>query len=57
MDHVDTGALIAIGVVPDARKVLEHATELKVAVTVPSAVITEWWRGRSDHRDAIVAAA
>jgi predicted nucleic acid-binding protein len=53
----DTGALIALeGRSGRARKVLERATELKVRITVPSAVIAEWWRGRSDHRDAIVAA-
>jgi predicted nucleic acid-binding protein len=53
----DTGALIALERrTGRARKVLERATELGVRITVPSAVITEWWRGRSDHRDAIVAA-
>jgi len=53
----DTGALIALERrSARARKVLERATELKIRITVPSPVITEWWRGRSDHRDAIVAA-
>jgi predicted nucleic acid-binding protein len=53
----DTGALIALERrAGRARKILEHATELRVRVTVPSAVITEWWRGRGDLRDAIVAA-
>jgi predicted nucleic acid-binding protein len=53
----DTGALIALERRADrARKVLERAMELKVRITVPSAVVTEWWRGRSDVRDAIVAA-
>ncbi|CAN5924954.1 hypothetical protein BH11MYX4_BH11MYX4_12700 [soil metagenome] len=53
----DTGALIALERRGQrARKILERATELKVRITVPSAVITEWWRGRSDVRDDIVAA-
>lgn len=53
----DTGALIALERRSQrARKILERATELKVRITVPSAVLTEWWRGRSDVRDAILAA-
>jgi len=53
----DTGALIALERrSARARKILERATELKVRITVPSAVVSEWWRGRSDLRDAIVAA-
>ena len=53
----DTGALIALERrAQRARQILERATELKVRITVPSAVITEWWRGRSDVRDDIVAA-
>ena len=53
----DTGALIALERrSARARKILERATELKIRITVPSAVITEWWRGRSDVRDHIVGA-
>jgi predicted nucleic acid-binding protein len=53
----DTGALIALERREQrARKILERATEQKVRITVPSAVVTEWWRGRSDVRDRIVAA-
>lgn len=53
----DTGAMIALERrSARARKVLERATELKVRITVPSAVITEWWRGRSDMRDHIALA-
>jgi predicted nucleic acid-binding protein len=53
----DTGALIALERRGQrARKILERATELKVRITVPTAVITEWWRGRSDARERIVAA-
>ena len=52
----DTGALIALerrG--PRARKILERATEQKVRINVPAAVITEWWRSRTDMRDRILA--
>jgi predicted nucleic acid-binding protein len=52
----DTGALIALerrGL--RARKVLERATEQKVRITVPAAVITEWWRSRNDVRERILA--
>jgi predicted nucleic acid-binding protein len=53
----DTGALIALERRGQrARKVLERATELRVRITVPAAVITEWWRSRSDIRERIVAA-
>ncbi len=52
----DTGALIALerrG--KRARRLVERATEEKIRITVPAAVITEWWRGRSDAREHIVA--
>ena len=53
----DTGALIALERRGQrARQVLERATEQKVRITVPAAVITEWWRGRSDVRERILAA-
>jgi len=53
----DTGALIALERRGQrVRKVLERATEQKVRITVPAAVITEWWRGRSDIRERILAA-
>ncbi len=53
----DTGALIALERrSARARKILERATELKIRISVPSVVITEWWRGRSDMRDHIAAA-
>jgi predicted nucleic acid-binding protein len=52
----DTGALIALERRGQrARKVLERATEQKVRITVPAAVITEWWRSRSDVRERILA--
>jgi predicted nucleic acid-binding protein len=53
----DTGALIALERRRQrARKVLERATEQKVRITVPAAVITEWWRSRNDVRERILAA-
>lgn len=53
----DTGALIALERrSARMRKVLERATELKVRITVPAAVVTEWWRGRSDLREKILLA-
>lgn len=53
----DTGALIALERRGQrARQVLERAMEQKVRITVPAAVITEWWRGRSDIRERILAA-
>ena len=53
----DTGALIALERrSARARKILERATELRIRIAVPSVVITEWWRGRSDVRDHIALA-
>jgi predicted nucleic acid-binding protein len=53
----DTGALIALERRGQrARKVLERATEQKVRITVPAAVVTEWWRSRTDIREGILAA-
>ena len=53
----DTGALIALERRSlRARRVVERAAETRTRITVPSVVITEWWRGRSDARDYIVAA-
>ena len=53
----DTGALIALERRGQrARRIVERAAEAKIRITVPSAVITEWWRGRSDARLLIVLA-
>jgi predicted nucleic acid-binding protein len=53
----DTGALIAL----ERRKqrmleVWASARYAKRPMLVPGAVITEWWRGRTDRREAILAA-
>lgn len=53
----DTGALIALERRSlRARMIVERAAELRIRITVPAPVLTEWWRGRTDARDAIVAA-
>jgi hypothetical protein len=51
----DTGALIAL----ERRKlrmrqVLERAQERDQIITVPADVVTEWWRGPTDIRKAIL---
>ncbi len=51
----DTGALIAL----ERRthrisRVYRAALQDSVPVTVPAAVVIEWWRGRSDLRDRIL---
>jgi len=53
---LDTGALIAL----ERRrarmwKVLHRAHELGVLPVVPADVVAEWWRGRSDLREDLLA--
>jgi predicted nucleic acid-binding protein len=54
---LDTGALIAL-----ERRHRRMAQAFRVAVrvglplTVPSAVLVEWWRGRSDARELVLGA-
>lgn len=53
---LDAGALIAL----ERRRarvlqLLRAAAIRKMPVTVPVAVIAEWWRGRTDVREAILA--
>jgi predicted nucleic acid-binding protein len=53
----DTGALIALERrAQRMRAVIERALERDQAITVPADVVAEWWRGRTDLRDSIVAA-
>ena len=53
----DTGALIALERRrPRMRAVLERALATDQPITVPADVVGEWWRGRTDLRDAILAA-
>ena len=53
----DTGALIALERRrPRMRAVLERALAADQPITDPAGVIGEWWRGRTDVRDAILTA-
>lgn len=50
----DTGVLVAL----ERRRlrawqVFRRAYERKVPITIPAPVLGEWWRGRTDLRDAI----
>jgi predicted nucleic acid-binding protein len=52
----DTGALIALERRKErARKVFERLRERDVVITAPLPVIGEWWRGRTDWRERILA--
>jgi predicted nucleic acid-binding protein len=52
----DTGALIALERNRQrAVEVRQAALRAGLRITVPAAVIAEWWRGRSDLREDIVA--
>lgn len=52
----DTGALIALERRRQRlREILERALLLDQCITVPADVVGEWWRGRTDVRDAILA--
>lgn len=51
----DTGALIAL----ERRRqrmaqVYRVAVESRLPVTVPAAVVAEWWRGRTDAREILL---
>ncbi len=51
----DTGALIAL----ERRRqrmsnILARALALDIPITVPTVVVGEWWRGRTDVREAIL---
>lgn len=53
---LDTGALIAL----ERRrqriwKVVNRAHELGIVPVVPADVVAEWWRGRTDVRERILA--
>lgn len=52
----DTGALIALERRRvRMRQVVERAAVLDQRITVPADVLGEWWRGRTDVCDAILA--
>lgn len=51
----DTGALIALERNKQrAVAIFQNAFRRGEDITVPAAVITEWWRGRTDIRDDIL---
>jgi predicted nucleic acid-binding protein len=53
----DAGALIALERGKQrARFVFERLRERDVLITVPIVVVGEWWRGRTDSRERILAA-
>ena len=52
---LDTGALIALERRRQRmREILERALERDQRITVPADVVGEWWRGRTDVREAIL---
>ncbi len=53
----DTGMLIAV----ERRKqraleFLRRADELQITLTIPTPIIGEWWRGRTDAREQLLRA-
>ena len=51
----DTGALIALERRRQRmREIVERALLADQCITVPADVVGEWWRGRTDLRDAIL---
>jgi predicted nucleic acid-binding protein len=52
----DTGALIALERGRQRmREIVERALAKDQPITVPADVVGEWWRGRTDLRDRILA--
>jgi len=50
----DTGAIIALERRKDrAMKVYTHAKERGFIVATPNVTVAEWWRGRTDRREAV----
>jgi predicted nucleic acid-binding protein len=50
----DTGALIALERRKDrAMKIYTHARERGLVVATPNVTVAEWWRGRTDRREAV----
>lgn len=54
---LDTAALVALERRRDrVLRLLRAAAVRRMPVTAPAVVVSEWWRGRTDVRDAILAA-
>ena len=50
----DTGAIIALERRKSrAMKVYTHAKERGFAIATPNVTVAEWWRGRTDRREAV----
>lgn len=50
----DTGALIALERRKErAMKIYTHARERGLVVATPNVTVAEWWRGRTDRREAV----
>ncbi len=53
---LDTGALIALERRRQRMMAIVYAAKVgKVPLLVPGACLAEWWRGRTDDREAILA--
>lgn len=51
----DTGAVLALESRRQrASRIYRLAVEAGIIITVPAAVITEWWRGRTDVRERVL---
>lgn len=51
----DTGALMALERRKErAMKVYTHARDRGLIVAAPNVTLAEWWRGRTDRREAVV---
>jgi predicted nucleic acid-binding protein len=51
----DTGALVALERRKGrAMKVYAHAKDRGLVVTTPNVTVAEWWRGRTDRREAVL---
>lgn len=51
----DTGAIIALERRKDrAMKVYTHARDRGLIVAAPNVTLAEWWRGRTDRREAVL---
>jgi predicted nucleic acid-binding protein len=50
----DTGAIIALERRKDrAMKVYNHAKARGLVIATPNVTVAEWWRGRTDRREAV----
>ena len=51
----DTGALVALERRKErAMKVYAHAKDRGLMVATPNVTVAEWWRGRTDRREAVL---